>query len=342
MRVGVFGATGQVGAVMRSVLQERGFPVDSVRFFGSSRSAGSRLPWGGGEIEVEAAEGSDYSGIDIALCSMGAPASRTLAPLIAAGGAVVVDNSSAWRMDPDVPLVVPEVNVSALGRIGKGIVANPNCTTMVCMPALAALDRAAGLRRVVAATYQAVSGAGRDGVGELAEQVSRAGARAPELAFDGRAVDLGQPVRFARSIAFNVLPLAGKLVDDETDEEHKLRDESRKILGLPQLPVSATCVRVPVFSGHGVALHVALARPMTPGEARDVLGDAPGVQLSEVPTPLQATGEDACFVGRIRQDPDEPTCVSLFVAGDNLRKGAALNAVQIAEALLGRLARGSV
>lgn len=319
---------------MLRVLSERAFPVDDLRLFASERSAGRKMTWEGGELEVESAAGADYRGIDIALCSMGATASRALAPSIAAAGAVVIDNTSAWRMDPEVPLVVPEVNPEALVSRPKGIVANPNCTTMVCMPALAALRDAAGLERVVASTYQAVSGAGGAGVRELSEQLCAGGKEAPELTFSGRAVQLPEPSVFAGPIAFNVLPLAGRLVDDETDEEHKLRNESRKILSLPDLAVSATCVRVPVFTGHAVSLHVRLSRALTTSEAHAVLSGARGMIVVELPMPLSAAGADECLVGRVRQDPDEPDCLSLFVAGDNLRKGAALNAVQIAEELL--------
>ena len=322
---------------MRSLLEQRRFPAGNVRFFASERSAGRRLPWAGGEIEIEAStETADYSGLDVALFANGAPTSRWLAPLVAAAGAVVVDNSSAWRMDPDVPLVVPEVNGAELGRIPKGIVANPNCTTMVCMPALQVLAEAFGLRRVVASTYQAVSGAGGAGVAELDEQVKAVVDKAAELTFDGRAVELPEPQRFARPIAFNVLPLAGSFVDHETDEEHKFRNESRKILGLPNLAVNCTCVRVPVFTGHAISLHVDLARPATRDEALEVLATAGGSQLADVPTPLDAAGIDDCLIGRVRVNPDAATSLSLFVVGDNLRKGAALNAIQIAERVLDR------
>jgi aspartate-semialdehyde dehydrogenase len=334
VQVGVFGATGQVGQVMRSVLAERRFPADSVRFFASSRSAGSLLPWGGGEVEVEDAAAADFGGIDIALCSTGAAASRILAPRIAGAGAVVIDNSSAWRMDPDVPLVVPEVNVAALRTVKKGIVANPNCTTMVAMPVLKPLHDEAGLRRFVVSTYQAVSGAGLAGVTELAEQLAKGGDQAPALAFDGRAVDLPPPVKFAAPVAYNVIPLAGSLVDDgsgETDEEQKYRNESRKILDIPDLSVTCTCVRVPVFTGHGAAIVAEFARDLSPERAEELLRDAPGVELCDLPTPLQATGRDPSLVGRVRRSDGG---LALFVVGDNLRKGAALNAVQIAEALL--------
>jgi aspartate-semialdehyde dehydrogenase len=339
MRVGVFGATGQVGGVMLRVLEERGFPVDELRLFASSRSAGLTLPWKGEEITVEDAEAADVAGLDLALFSAGATASRALAPRVAAAGATVVDNSSAWRMDPDVPLVVPEVNGDALADLPKGIVANPNCTTMVAMPVMAVLHRAAGLEAMVVSTYQAVSGGGLAGVEELDQQVRKAGDGAPALTHDGTAVDLGQPSKFVRPIAFNVVPFAGKLVDDgleETDEEHKLRNESRKILGIPELAVSGLCVRVPVFAGHSLAINARFAQPLSPAEARDLLDGAPGVVLADVPNPLEVTGGDVTQVGRLRHDPTVPDGrgLALFLSGDNLRKGAALNAVQIAETLL--------
>jgi aspartate-semialdehyde dehydrogenase len=335
VRVAVFGATGQVGTVMRSVLAERDFPCDDIRFLASSRSAGRRLEWGGGEVEVEDAATANYGGIDIALFSIGAGASRDIAPRVASSGATVIDNSSAWRMDPLVPLVVIEVNPDALASVPRGIIANPNCTTMVAMPALAALQRAAGLVRVVASTYQAVSGVGRQGVSELEEQVAKASGRVPELTFDGSAVELPHSV-FPAPIAFNVVPLAGTLAGDETTEERKFCDETRKILGLPALAVSCTCVRVPVFTGHSLSLNVQLELDLSPEAAREALDRAPGVELAEVPTPLRAAGSDATYAGRVRRDPSLERGVSLFVSGDNLRKGAALNAVQIAEALLAR------
>jgi aspartate-semialdehyde dehydrogenase len=338
MRIGVVGATGMVGEVMRSVLEERSFPADDVRFFASARSAGRTLPWRGGEVVVEDADMADYAGVDIALFSAGGGPSRQLAPKAAAAGAIVVDNSSAWRMDPDVPLVVPEVNADALDSIPKGIVANPNCTTMVCMPPLKALHDAFGLRRLTASTYQAVSGAGVRGVAELDEQAHKVMERATDLTFNGRAVDYPEPSKFAAPIAFNVLALAGSLVDDETDEEHKFRNESRKILGLPELSVMCTCVRVPVYTGHSVSLVAEFDRPVTVEEAKSLLAAAPGTELVDVPTPLQAAGADPCYVGRVRAVPDMPNALALFVSGDNLRKGAALNAVQIAEALLPRFA----
>jgi aspartate-semialdehyde dehydrogenase len=332
--VGVFGATGQVGTVTRALLAERAFPLDAVRFFASARSAGRRLPWAGGEVEVEDIAVADLDGVDLALMSIGATASREHAPRVAAAGATVIDNSSAWRMDHDVPLVVAGVNDDALGSIPKGIVANPNCTTMVAMPALRPLHAEAGLRRLVVSTYQAVSGAGGVGVDELAEQFHAAGDKAAELAFDGSAVELPAPSVFPQIIAFNVIPQAGTFVDDETNEEHKLRDESRKILGIPDLAVSVTCVRVPVFTGHSLAINAEFERPLTPERATELLTGAPEVVLTDVPTPLQAAGADPCYVGRIRRDPGHPNGLALFVSGDNLRKGAALNAIQIAEWLV--------
>jgi aspartate-semialdehyde dehydrogenase len=334
MRVGVVGATGQVGGVMRQLLAERRFPVDDIRFFASARSAGRTLPWDGQDIVVEDAATADYSGLDVVLFSAGKTSSKELAPKVAGAGAIVIDNSSAWRLDPDVPLVVTEVNPEALERIPKGIVANPNCTTMAPMPVLAPLHREAGLRRLVVSTYQAASGAGLQGVAELDEQVRKTADRAQALTFDGKAVEFPEPAKFAAPLAFNVVPLAGAIVDDgsgETDEEQKLRNESRKILGIPDLAVSATCVRVPVFTGHSLAINAAFERELTVEDVVDRLSNAPGVVLADLPTPLLAAGADPSYVGRIRSDPTVENGVSLFVSNDNLRKGAALNAVQIAE-----------
>ncbi len=324
---------------MRAVLAERQFPVGELRLMASSRSAGRRLRFGDAEIEVEDAATADWSGIDIALFSAGGATSKELAPKVAAAGAIVIDNSSAWRTDPDVPLVVPEVNAHALDDIPKGIVANPNCTTMVAMPVLKPLDLEAGLRTLVVSTYQAVSGAGLAGTAELDEQVRKVADGAAALAMSGTAVDFPPAHKFPATIAYNVIPLAGNLVDDgsnETDEEQKLRNESRKILELPNLAVAATCVRVPVFTGHSLSINAGFARSISPEQARRALIKASGVELAEVPTPLMAAGVDPTFVGRIRVDPTVEHGLSLFLSGDNLRKGAALNAVQIAEALLGR------
>ena len=343
VRIGIVGATGQVGVAMRQILAERDFPADEIRFFASARSAGSVLPYAGREITVEDAATADPSGLDIALFSAGATTSRALAPAFAAAGVTVVDNSSAFRMDPDVPLVVSEVNPEAieLALTGRRIIANPNCTTMAAMPVLKPLHDAAGLVRLIASTYQAVSGSGVAGVEELATQVAAAGDKARELAYDGDAVSFPEPVKYDRTIAYNVLPMAGSIVDDglfETDEEQKLRNESRKILGLPDLLVSGICVRVPVFTGHSLAINAEFASSMTVEHARALLSSAPGVELSDIPTPLQAAGKDPSYVGRLRQDPGVPDDrgLALFVTGDNLRKGAALNTVQIAELLAAR------
>ncbi|MCM2391977.1 aspartate-semialdehyde dehydrogenase [Streptomyces albipurpureus] len=334
MRVGIVGATGQVGTVMRRILAERKFPVDELRLFASARSAGSTIEWEGREITVEDASTADYSGLDIALFSAGGATSRALAEKVAAQGAVVIDNSSAWRLDPEVPLIVSEVNPHAVKDRPKGIIANPNCTTMAAMPVLKPLAVEAGLTALVATTYQAVSGSGLAGVAELDGQVKQVIERATELTHDGEAVDFPEPGVYQRPIAFNVLPLAGNLVDDgsfETDEEQKLRNESRKILELPELKVSGTCVRVPVFSGHSLQVNARFERPLSVERVQELLKDAPGVELSEIPTPLQAAGKDASYVGRIRVDETVEHGIALFLSNDNLRKGAALNAVQIAE-----------
>jgi aspartate-semialdehyde dehydrogenase len=334
MKIGIVGATGQVGGVMRQILAERAFPVDQLRLFASARSAGRTLLWQGTEVPIEDAATADFRGLDIVLFSAGKGASKELAPTVAAAGAVVVDNSSAWRMDPDVPLVVSEVNPHALARRPKGIVANPNCTTMAAMPVLQPLHREAGLVSLVTATYQAVSGSGGAGVDELRVQIEKTADRASELAFSGTAVAMPEPVKYARPIAFNVLPLAGSIVDDglgETDEEQKLRNESRKILEIPDLLVSGTCVRVPVFTGHSLQINARFARPITPQRACELLAAAPGVALDDIPTPLLAAGQDPTYVGRVRRDETVEHGLALFCSSDNLRKGAALNAVQIAE-----------
>ena len=341
--VAVVGATGQVGGVMRRLLDERDFPISRIRFLASARSAGTTLPWRGADIVVEDAATADLTGIDIALFSAGAGSSRELAPKFAAAGAIVIDNSSAFRMDPDVPLVVSEVNPEAIDGAVKGIIANPNCTTMAAMPVLKPLSDEAGLLRLVVSTFQAVSGSGLAGAAELDGQVRAVYDHATELVHDGSAVEFPAPVKYVRNIAFNVIPLAGSIVDDgsyETDEEQKLRNESRKILGLPELLVSGTCVRVPVYSGHSLSINAEFARPLSVARTYELLGDAPGVEVTDVPNPLQAAGADPSFVGRVRQDPGVPDGrgLALFVSNDNLRKGAALNAVQIAELVAARLA----
>ncbi|GII97801.1 aspartate-semialdehyde dehydrogenase [Sediminihabitans luteus] len=347
VNVAVVGATGQVGAVMRRLLVERDFPVASIRFFASARSAGTTLPFAGYDVVVEdvaATATEDLEGIDVALFSAGGATSKVEAPRFAEAGALVIDNSSAWRLDPEVPLVVSEVNPEAISEAGKGIVANPNCTTMAAMPVLKPLADEAGLERLVVATYQAVSGGGLAAANELASQVQASqGQELLGLVEDGAAVTLPEPSKFVAPIAFNVIPLAGSLVDDgseETDEEQKLRNESRKILGLPELAVAGTCVRVPVFTGHSLAIHAEFGAAITPDRARELLATAPGVALADVPTPLAAAGADPSFVGRVRQDQSVPggRGLVLFVSNDNLRKGAALNAVQIAELVAADLA----
>ncbi|MEU8028385.1 aspartate-semialdehyde dehydrogenase [Streptomyces sp. NPDC049099] len=336
MRVGIVGATGQVGTVMRRILTERDFPVTQLRLFASARSAGTVLDG----VTVEDAATADYTGLDIVLFSAGGATSKALAEKVASQGAVVIDNSSAWRRDPDVPLVVSEVNPHAVADRPKGIIANPNCTTMAAMPVLKPLHEEAGLEALVVATYQAVSGSGLAGVAELHGQVQKVAAEADKLTHDGRAVDFPEPNVYQRTIAFNVLPLAGSIVDDglhETDEEQKLRNESRKILEIPALKVSGTCVRVPVFSGHSLQVNARFARPISPERATELLAKAPGVALSDIPTPLQAAGQDPSYVGRIRRDETVDNGLALFISNDNLRKGAALNAVQIAELVAAEL-----
>lgn len=343
MKIGIVGATGQVGGVMRDILAERDFPVDQLRLFASPRSAGRTLPWPGapgGAVTVEDAGTADYSGLDIVLFSAGGATSKALAEKVAAQGPVVIDNSSAWRRDPAVPLVVSEVNPHAVADRPKGIIANPNCTTMAAMPVLKPLHREAGLVSLVVATYQAVSGSGLAGVEELFQQVRAVGEAAPKLTRDGAAADFPAPATYVAPIAYNVLPMAGSLVDDgldETDEEQKLRHESRKILEIPELKVSGTCVRVPVFTGHSLQVNARFAEPLSPARAAGLLAEAEGVALADVPTPLGAAGRDVSYVGRIRRDETAENGLALFVSGDNLRKGAALNAVQIAELVAAEL-----
>ncbi|MFE4519908.1 aspartate-semialdehyde dehydrogenase [Kitasatospora sp. NPDC056783] len=347
MKIGIVGATGQVGGVVREILAERAGlpggigPVEQLRLFASARSAGRTLPWQGTEVTVEDAATADYTGLDIVIFSAGGSTSKALAPKAAAAGAVVIDNSSAWRRDPEVPLVVSEVNPEAIADRPKGIIANPNCTTMAAMPVLRPLHEEAGLAALVVSTYQAVSGSGVAGVAELRDQAAKvveAGAAA--LAHDGAAVEFPEPKVYQRPIAFNVVPLAGSVVEDgsnETDEEQKLRHESRKILGIPELKVAGTCVRVPVFSGHSLQINARFERPISPERAVELLTGAPGVELSDIPTPLQAAGQDPSYVGRIRVDETVENGLSLFVSNDNLRKGAALNAVQLAELVAAEL-----
>lgn len=331
--VGIVGATGLVGNTVRQILEQRGFPVANLRLFASARSVGKTLSWHEREIPVEQADTADPSGLDIVIFSAGATSSRNLAPRYAQAGAVVIDNSSAWRMDAQVPLVVSEVNPHAARQRPKGIIANPNCTTMAAMPVLKPLDTEAGLIRLVASTYQAVSGGGIAGVDTLAGELHTAGENSAALAFDGEAIRLPPPQMYVKPIAFNVLPYAGTYVGDDgwTDEELKFTNESRKILELPDLRVTGTCVRVPVYTGHSLSINAEFARPISVSRAREILSSAPGVELMDIPTPLDAAGKDPSFVGRLRADPGVPHGLVMFISNDNLRKGAALNTVQIAE-----------
>ena len=339
LSVAVVGATGQVGTVMREILAERAFPIRELRLFATARSAGTAVEYGGQTVIIEDVATADPAGIDIALFSAGATGSRAHAPRFAEAGAVVIDNSSAWRMDPEVPLVVSEVNPHAALNPPKRIIANPNCTTMAAMPVLKPLHEAAGLERLIVSTYQAVSGSGLAGAEELLGQVEGVLAQGDtlRLVHDGSAVDFPEPEKYIAPIAFDVIPFAGNLVDDgdnETDEEKKLRNESRKILELPDLRVAGTCVRVPVFTGHSLSMNVEFERPLSAAQALDLLAQAPGVVVTAVPNPLEASGQDPVFVGRVRPDPTVEHGLALFVSNDNLRKGAALNAVQIAEVLV--------
>ncbi len=332
LNVGVVGATGLVGTMIREILAERKFPIASLRLFASARSAGKVLEG----VTVEDAAAADYSGLDVVLFSAGGSTSKAIAEKVAATGAIVIDNSSAWRGDPQVPLVVAEVNAHALADLPRGIIANPNCTTMAAMPVLKPLHEEAGLKRLVASTYQAVSGAGIEGIDVLARQAAHVGARASELAYGAGEGLLPPAEKWAVPMAWNVVPLNYIYAEDGyTEEEIKLRDETRKILEIADLPVSCTCVRVPVFTGHSLSINVEFERPISPERALELLGKAPGVVVSEVPNPIEAAGTDPVYVGRVRRDPGVENGLALFVVGDNLRKGAALNAVQIAEALIG-------
>jgi aspartate-semialdehyde dehydrogenase len=337
LNVGIVGATGLVGSMMRQLLAERDFPVATLRLFASARSAGKDVDWRGTSVTVEDAATADYSGLDIVFFSAGGSTSKALAPKVAAAGAVVIDNSSAWRSDPQVPLVVSEVNAHAMADLPKGIIANPNCTTMAAMPVLKPLHEKAGLKRLTVSTYQAVSGGGMEGIDVLARQIAAVGDNGAQLAFDGSADFVPQAEKWAVPITNNVVPLNYVLGEDGyTEEELKLRDESRRILEIPGLPVSGTCVRVPVFTGHALSINAEFERPISAEEALALLGHAPGVVVTDVPNPLEASGQDPVYVGRVRPDPTVANGLALFVVGDNLRKGAALNAVQIAEVLCGR------
>ncbi|WP_432558853.1 aspartate-semialdehyde dehydrogenase [Granulicoccus sp. GXG6511] len=330
---------------MRDLLLQRNFPIDEVRFFASARTAGQTLEFGDKQVTVEDTATADFSGLDIALFSAGKTTSMEYAPKVAAAGAIVIDNSSGWRLDPEVPLVVSEVNPEDTVNPPKGIIANPNCTTMAIMPVLKPLAQKAGLSRLRVATYQAVSGSGAAQVSTFADQV-RATEDLEGLALAGRADEVTDTGAYAKAIAFNALPIAGALVDDgtgETDEEQKLRNESRKILHLPDLLVSGTCVRVPVFTGHSLAVHAEFDNTITPEEATEILAGAEGVELMDIPTPRDAAGADPTYVGRIRADQAAPEGkgLVLFASSDNLRKGAALNTIQIAEIVAANLAKQS-
>ena len=340
-RVGVVGATGLVGGEMLRVLEERAFPVDELRVYASTRSEGRRLPFANRTVTCEVLRDGCFDGLDLVVIDVDDPLAAEWAPVAAAAGAAVVDNSAAFRMKPDVPLVVAEVNPGDLASAPRGIVASPNCTTMVLVTALAPLHRAAPIDRMVVSTYQSVSGAGAAGIDELDGQWTKGAGQSERLRRAGAAGDaLEAGEVWDRPIAGNVIPLAGSVRDaGYTSEEWKLVHESRKILHAPDLAVSATCVRVPVYVGHAMSANVRFDRPVTPTEAVDRLRDAPGVRLADDgdghPTPLESAGIDPVLVGRVRADLSEPGSLNLWVSGDNLRKGAALNAVQLAELLLG-------
>jgi aspartate-semialdehyde dehydrogenase len=342
VKVGVVGATGVVGTEMLRVLEERAFPIDELRVYASPRSEGRKLPFGGREITCEVLRDGCFDGLELVIVDVDDPLAERWAPVAAAAGAKVVDNSAAFRMDAGVPLVVPEINPEDLERMPKGIASCPNCTTMVLVLALAPLHRAAGIERIVTATYQSVSGAGQAGLHELDEQWTKGDGQADVLRRGGVLEGVVAPGEvWDRPIAGNVIPLTGTLREQGyTSEEWKLLYESRKILHAEQLTVSMTCVRVPVYVGHAHAANVRFARPMTKAEAVELLSNAPGVVLvgdgDGHPTPLESAGVDPVLVGRVREDPSEPGSLNIWVTGDNLRKGAALNAVQIAELLADR------
>jgi aspartate-semialdehyde dehydrogenase len=340
MRVVLVGATGAVGLEMLLILEERNFPADEVIPVASPRSAGRVLPFKGERVEVRALAPDVFEGADIALFDVPDDVALEWVPIATAAGAIVVDNSAAFRMHPDVPLVVPEINPEAVEYRPLGVIASPNCTTLTMVVPIAALHREARVERMVLASYQAASGAGKGGIDDLWEQTLDAG-EAPDQVTVGLARDVLQPGKtFPHPISMNVIPGCGSVKEaGYTSEEVKLRDETRKIMSLPELKVTATCVRVPVMVGHSVAVHAEFGRAISPEEARSILENAPGVEVLDdpgadvYPTPLHATRRDPCFVGRIRQDLFDDHALEMFCVADNLRKGAALNTVQVAELL---------
>jgi aspartate-semialdehyde dehydrogenase len=337
VKVGVIGATGLVGSEMLRILEERAFPVTELRVYASARSEGRRLPFMGGEVVCEVLRAGCFDGLELVVVDVDDPIAAEWAPLAAAAGAKVIDKSAAFRMEPDVPLVVAEVNPSDLDDMPRGIASCPNCTTMVLVTALAPLHRAATIDRMVVASYQSVSGAGTAGIHELDEQWTKYDGQVERLRRAGTG-ELEAGDVWPKPIAGNVIPLAGSVKDaGYTSEEWKLVHETRKILHAPELRATATCVRVPVYVGHALAANVQFARPMGRAEAVELLRSAPGVELVDggdgFPTPLEAAGIDPVLVGRLREDPSNPGGLDLWVTGDNLRKGAALNAVQMAEVL---------
>ena len=338
--VGIMGATGMVGTEMLRILDERSFPVSVLRAYASTRSEGRRLSFSGGEVTCEVLRPGCFDGLDLVIVDVDDPLALEWAPRAAAAGARVVDNSAAFRMDAEVPLVIAEVNPGDLRSLPKGIASCPNCTTMIPVTALAPLHRAARIDRMVVSTYQSVSGAGQSGLHELDAQWTKLSGRTEELR---RAGTLDAPVVegevWPKPIAGNVIPLAGSIKEQGyTSEEWKMIHETRKILHDDDIRCTVTCVRVPVFVGHAVSANVRFHRPMSKAETIELLRDAPGVRLVDegdgYPTPLDAAGIDPVLVGRVREDSSEPGSINLWITGDNLRKGAALNAVQIAEVLL--------
>jgi aspartate-semialdehyde dehydrogenase len=344
----IVGATGAVGTVMREVVSERADIWGEIRLIASARSAGRRLPVRGEEAVVRELTPDVFDGVDLAMFDVPDPVSAQWAPVAAERGVVVIDKSGAFRMDPQVPLVVPEVNPEAAAERPLGIISVPNCTTLAVIVALGALHRAFGLRELIAASYQAASGAGQEGTDALYDQLSKVGGNRTlgQRPGDIRAV-IPESALFGAPLAMNVVPWAGSLRDEGwSSEELKIRNETRKILGLPDLKVSATCVRVPVIVGHSLAVHAVFDQVVTQEDARRVLREAAGVEVVDdparglFPTPADAAGTDPTWVGRIRQSQDDPRSMEMFVVGDNLRKGAALNAAQIAELIVGSLGAG--